>query len=130
MRTYIFRLIAAALLLTVAVSSVNAGGFTATIWQLDWSPDGQSLLYSLYNKGVFIVNLDGESHQILDADSVDWFPDWSPDGKFLISTIEVDDQEGIFLTPLMGGESQRLTEDVGWRPNYYAPNGTLPRYSP
>src|SRR5689334_14332989 len=133
MRSYLYRIMVVILMSLIAISSVsgvNAGGFSAGVGGLNWSPDGKSLLYSVYKEGVFVVNMDGESRRIADADIFDWSPQWSPDGKSIISTIEVDDQAGIFRTPIAGGESERLTEDVGWRPQYYAPNGTQPRLSP
>ena len=130
MRAYAYRIIAAALLLLTAVSSVSAGGFTASIWSVAWSPDGKSLLYTVFKDGVYIANLDGETQRILDADSAEWTPQWSPDGKSIITTMTVDNQAGIFRVPLKDGEPKRLTEDVGWRPEYYAPNGMQPRYSP
>jgi Tol biopolymer transport system component len=132
MRAYVYRILAVSFMLALTVSSVQAGGFSADVGGLSWSPDSKSLLYSVYDDGLYIIapNGDGEPLRIADADIFDWSPQWSPDGKSIISTIEVDNQAGIFRTPIKGDESQRLTEDVGWRPGYYAPNGMQPRYSP
>jgi Tol biopolymer transport system component len=134
MRAYISRMIAVSLLLILALSSgvnaVNAGGFNAGIGGLSWSPDGKSLLYTVFKDGVFVVTPGEDPRRITDTNVFDHEAQWSPDGQSIISTIEVDNQAGIFRTPIAGGEPQRLTEDVGWRPQYYAPNGTHPRLSP
>jgi Tol biopolymer transport system component len=119
------------LLIVLPVFSLQAAGFTAGIGPLAWSPDGESLLYAKRKQGVFIVSLDGsEPMHIADGDDFDLSPQWSPDGEYIISTMQPGTQAGIFRTPVTGGEPEPLTEDVGWRPNYYAPNGTQPVFSP
>ncbi|MBZ0290729.1 MAG: hypothetical protein K8I30_24095 [Anaerolineae bacterium] len=132
MRAYGYRMMAIVLLLTcvVAVSGVRAAGFSASVGGLAWSPDGQLLAYATRKGGVFVVPLGGEPRRLADPDVFDWSPGWSADGHYILSTISMNDQAGVFRTPVEGGEPEQLTEDVGWRPSFYAPNGMGARMSP
>jgi Tol biopolymer transport system component len=113
-------------------SVVRAGGFTASIGQPSWSPDGSRLVYAVRDQGVFIVGTDGENRpqRITEAHTFDLSPVWSPDGLSIVSTIEVNNRSSIYRTPIADGEALALTQDDGWRPDYYAPGGIYPAYSP
>src|SRR5690348_9138280 len=104
MRSWLARIAGLVLLLALTLSQVQAGGFNAGIGGLNWSPDGKSLLYAVYSVGIFVAapNGDGESQRIAMVDRFDTTPQWSPEGKSMISTIEVDNQAGIFRTPIKG----------------------------
>ncbi|MCB9453829.1 MAG: PD40 domain-containing protein [Anaerolineaceae bacterium] len=110
---------------SLAVVPAQAGGFTATIQALAWSPDGQALAFASKD-GLFVVTLDGEQQRITDADPLNLTPAWSADGQALLSVLEVDNQAQIYQTPLSGEAGVALTPDVGWRPTYYAPGGIDP----
>ncbi len=115
--------------LSLAIMPVQAGGFTPTIQALGWSPDGQALAYATKD-GLFVVDLDGNQQRIGDFDPLNLTPAWSADGQSLLSVLEVDNQEQIYRFPLSGAAGTPLTEDVGWRPGYFAPGGIDPVTSP
>ncbi len=117
------------LALSLIVMPAQAGGYTAIIQALVWSPDGQALAFASRD-GLFVVNLDGEQQRITDVDPLNMTPAWSSDGQALLSVLEVNDQAQIYQTPLSGEAGVALTPDVGWRPTYYAPGGVDPVPSP
>lgn len=124
------RVLLCALFLWLAVTmTVQAGGFNAKIGALVWSPDGQSLAYTTKD-GLYVADMDGQQRRIADVDPMNWTLTWSPDGQSILSVLEVDNKANIYRTPVSGGEAEALTQDDGWRPDYYAPGGIEPAYSP
>lgn len=119
-------------LLSLAIAPVQAGGLTATITALVWSPDGQALAYATKD-GLFVVDLDGNQQRIADADPLYKTPTWSPDGQALIATQTVDDQAQIFQFPLSGEAGTALTERLDEQSRFYVPgnfSGSDPVTSP
>ncbi len=95
--------------LSLAIMPVQAGGFTATIQALVWSPDSQALAYAT-KEGLFVVDLDGNQQRIADVDPLNMTPAWSGDGQALLATQSVGDQAQIYQFPLSGEPGIALTE--------------------
>jgi Tol biopolymer transport system component len=118
------------LLLAAASGQGLAAGFSPSIGPVAWSPDGEQIVFTIRDKGVFTVNMEGEQTRVQDTDRFSRSVQWSPDGGHILSTLTVDDQAQIYLTSLADGDKTALTEDVGFRPNYYAPGGIDAQYAP
>ena len=98
-----------------------AGGF-------DWSPDGDSLVYSASLSGgfsstfhtrIFAISLKGgEPHLIVDRDSMNTQPRWSPDGKNIAFVSSGEKSEmvsiwGLYLAAADGSEARMVRDFAG-----------------
>ena len=88
------------------------------------SPDGQSVVFTAFDR-LWIKTLpDGEAARLTDADVGEFHPQWSPDGS-RIAYVTWDDTDGghIMSVPAGGGPATRLTTtaafyyNVAWSPD-------------
>ena len=86
------------------------------------SPDGKKVLYTVreavmkgerseYVNQVFVCNADGsKSIQLTRGDKNSSNPKWSPDGEWVAYTSDRDGKNNLYMLPLGGGESERITD--------------------
>jgi len=99
------------------------------------SPDGTKVLYTVreaimtaerseYINQVFVCNADGSNTiQLTRGEKNSSNPKWSHDGKWIAYTSNRDGKNNLYVLPLAGGESEKLTEtktginDFAWSPD-------------
>ena len=99
------------------------------------SPDGSKVLYSVreaimtadrseYINQVFVCNADGSNTiQLTRGEKNSSNPKWSHDGKWIAYTSNRDGKNNLYILPLNGGESEKLTDsktgvnDFAWSPD-------------
>ena len=86
------------------------------------SPDGNKVLYTVreammtedrseYVNQVWLCNADGSNHiQLTKGDKNSSSPGWSPDGKWISFTSSRDGKANLYLLPVGGGESEKITD--------------------
>jgi dipeptidyl aminopeptidase/acylaminoacyl peptidase len=86
------------------------------------SPDGSKVLYTVreavmtddrseYVNQVWLCNADGSNHvQLTKGDKNSSNPGWSPDGKWISFTSARDGKTNLYLLPVSGGESEKITD--------------------
>jgi dipeptidyl aminopeptidase/acylaminoacyl peptidase len=86
------------------------------------SPDGNKVLYTVreavmtddrseYVNQVWHCNADGSNHvQLTKGDKNSSNPGWSPDGKWISFTSARDGKNNLYVLPVSGGESEKLTD--------------------
>ena len=86
------------------------------------SPDGSKVLYTVreavmtddrseYINQVWLCNADGNNHvQLTKGDKNSSNPGWSPDGKWISFTSARDGKTNLYLLPVSGGESEKITD--------------------
>jgi TolB protein len=76
-----------------------------------WSPDGQSVIYSM--QGYLWRQRLGttEAEQLTAGPQYDFQPDWSPDGRKVVYTSYRGDAEELMLLDLASGETKALTSN-------------------
>jgi dipeptidyl aminopeptidase/acylaminoacyl peptidase len=86
------------------------------------SPDGKKVLYTVreavmkgerseYVNQVFVCNTDGSQHiQLTRGEKNSSNPKWSPDGEWVAYTNDRDGKNNLYVLPLGGGESERITD--------------------
>ena len=86
------------------------------------SPDGSKVLYTVreavmtddrseYVNQVWICNSDGNNHiQLTRGDKNSSNPQWSPDGKWVSFTSSRDGKTNLYVLPVGGGESEKITD--------------------
>lgn len=86
------------------------------------SPDGQKVAYTVreaimtvdrseYINQIFLSNADGTNTiQLTKGDKNNDNPQWSPDGKWIAFTSNRDGKNNLYLLPIAGGESEKLTD--------------------
>src|SRR6476659_2322678 len=96
------------------------------------SPDGSKVLYTVreavmtqerseYINQVFVCNADGSNTiQLTHGDKNSSNPQWSNDGKWIAYTSNRDGKNNLYVIPINGGESEKITdtktgvEDYKW----------------
>jgi len=99
------------------------------------SPDGSKVAYTVreaimtddrseYINQVFLSNSDGSNaFPLTRNDKNNTNPKWSPDGKWIAFTTNRDSKNNLYVIPVSGGESEKLTDvktgvgDFEWRPD-------------
>src|SRR3954469_15783075 len=99
------------------------------------SPDGSKVLYTVreaimtsdrseYINQVFVCNADGSNTiQLTRGDKNSFNPQWSHDGKWIAYTSNRDGKNNLYVLPLNGGESEKITDsksgvgDFHWSPD-------------
>jgi len=92
---------------------------------LAWSPDGQSLVYSMQGS-LWVQALGSDTAMQLTAGpGYDYQPDWSPDGSQVVFTRYADDALELYLVDMETRDVTRLTDDgaVNVEPRW-SPDGT------
>src|SRR5690242_16447348 len=86
------------------------------------SPDGNKVLYSVreavmtydrseYVNQIFLCNADGSNTiQLTRGDKNSSNPNWSPDGKWISFTSSRDGKNNLYILPVSGGESEKITD--------------------
>ncbi len=86
------------------------------------SPDGNKVLYTVreavmtndrseYINQVWVCNSDGSNHiQLTKGDKNSANPRWSPDGKWISFTSARDGKNNLYILPVGGGESEKITD--------------------
>ena len=86
------------------------------------SPDGSKVLYTVreavmtddrseYVNQVFLCNSDGSNTvQLTKGDKNSASPRWSPDGKWIAFTSSRDGKNNLYILPVGGGESEKITD--------------------
>ncbi len=86
------------------------------------SPDGSKVLYTVreavmtddrseYINQVWLCNSDGSyAIQLTKGDKNSSNPKWSPDGKWIAFTSSRDSKTNLYVLPVGGGESEKLTD--------------------
>ena len=109
-----------------------AGGPTSTILELatldnadlDWSPDGASLAFAIFEtkKGRYEIHaIDLESHatrRLIEVDSDARQPRFSPDGKFLAYTCEESGRDEVHVNRLSDGRQWQVSTNGGSMPRW------------
>lgn len=96
------------------VTSLSSGGVMGT-----WSPDGHRLLFSSFDRRMYMVNDDGTGIRLVTGDSLDeQFPVLSPDGKRIVFMTQRNSTAGVTLMELYvidadGSRLARLTTTTG-----------------
>ncbi len=99
------------------------------------SPDGKKVVYTVreaimkgdrseYCNQVFLCNADGSSKiQLTRGDKNSSNPRWRPDGEWIAYTSDRDGKNNLYLLPIGGGESEKITDvktsvgDFDWSPD-------------
>jgi dipeptidyl aminopeptidase/acylaminoacyl peptidase len=86
------------------------------------SPDGNKVLYTVreavmtddrseYVNQVWMCNADGNNAvQLTKGDKNSSNPKWSPDGKWIAFTSSRDSKNNLYILPVAGGESEKITD--------------------
>src|SRR5678815_1869433 len=86
------------------------------------SPDGNKVLYTVreavmtddrseYVNQVWLCNANGANQiQLTKGDKNSSNPAWSPDGKWISFTSSRDGKANLYLLPVSGGESEKITD--------------------
>ena len=86
------------------------------------SPDGNKVLYTVreavmsddrseYVNQVFVSNADGSNViQLTRGEKNSANPKWSPDGKWIAYTSNRDSKNNLYILPINGGESERISD--------------------
>lgn len=88
---------------------------------MDWSPDGNSLVYAsaLGKNGVndlYVANINDPTKklQLTNHNAEDVHPTWSPDGKNIAFASERDGNRQIYVMNANGGDLKRITNNQGY----------------
>jgi TolB protein len=91
---------------------------------LAWSPDSQSLVYSMQGS-LWTQRIDSNApNEITDGAGYDYQPDWSPDGKTIVFARYLRDAEELYTLDLQSGLATQITKggDVNLEPRW-SPDG-------
>ncbi|HUA16871.1 MAG TPA: winged helix-turn-helix domain-containing protein [Verrucomicrobiae bacterium] len=96
---------------------LDTGSIMAHHGEIDWSPDGQSIVFA-GPSGLYTVRLDNSAVNRITAPPLgvdDWGPTFSPDGKsvMFVRTHQVGAPDEIWTVPAPGGEGTRRLSERG-----------------
>jgi Tol biopolymer transport system component len=67
--------------------------------------------HSEYINRIYVCNADGsDSIQLTKGDKNSSNPKWSPDGQWVAFTSDRDSKNNLYILPLLGGESEKITD--------------------
>ena len=93
----------------------------------DWSPDGQSVVYAMYQgdkRGIHVRNPDGVNYFRL-TEELDFSPLWSPDSKTIAFLSRRDGNPEIYVMNADGSEQKRVSDSEGVESDLsWSPDGT------
>lgn len=102
---------------------------------LEWSPNGQYLVYATYSprSDVFVVDVyNRQVYNLTDDWAEDRYPSWSPDGQHIVFYSNRDQlltsRFEVYVTRVTGSETQRITFTEAAYP-VWSPDGTQLVYS-
>ena len=102
-------------IIEVAPEVLEAGDY---VWPMGWTSDSQKLIFQDNAKGLFAIPASGgnweEIFRFPDPKKVKERNEWltlSPDGKFIAYQSTQGNNEDIYVMPVRGGESVRITDD-------------------
>lgn len=86
------------------------------VWSPRWSPNGESLVFSIYQEAlrqVYIIDANGENlRDLIDGRATDYSPAWSPNGQYIAYASLGGGERNVYLTDATGDTSQLLTGDL------------------
>jgi Tol biopolymer transport system component/DNA-binding winged helix-turn-helix (wHTH) protein len=96
---------------------IDTGSIKLRRREIDWSPDGQDIVFS-GDGGLYLVTVEGGvTHRVSTpaVDSEDWGPSFSPDGESLmfVRSLKIGAPDEIWILPKRGGEGRRLLAERG-----------------
>ena len=123
---------------TIATHELGLASEVLAERDLDWSPDGQHVAYSLCtvadavcDERVFVAATDGSGvSQVGDEGLTAWRPRWSPDGSLLAFSGHRDGvEQGVYLMESDGTDVRRISsvaddEQYGFFSVSWSPDGT------
>lgn len=109
--------------------SYRLPGSPASLWAVDWSPDGKKFAFSNAEE-LFVINTDGTGKQqlttvqpTLTGTTADYDPRWSPDGtKILFQRYESSIRATTYLMNADGSNQRKLFNFESYTP-HWSPDG-------
>lgn len=117
-----------------AISKANGGGVVNMTYAPRFSPDGNSLCFSLILDGrsaIYTMNIaEGKIRRLTDHKAIDTSPDFSKDGKRIVFTSNRSGKEKIYIMNVDGTNVQRVTNGEGkYSQPTFSPRGDFIAFS-
>lgn len=117
-----------------AISKANGGEHVNMTYAPRFSPDGQSICFSLIIGGksaVYTMNiLEGKIRRLTDHKAIDTSPAYSPDGRSIVFTSNRSGKEKIYIMNVDGSNVRRVTNGEGkYSQPIFSPRGDFIAFS-
>ncbi|MDR2464489.1 MAG: Tol-Pal system protein TolB [Holosporales bacterium] len=100
-----------------AISRANGGASVSMTYAPRFSPDGQSVCFSLISNGksaVYVMNIfDGKIRRLTNHIAIDTSPAYSPDGRSIVFTSDRSGKEKIYIMNADGSNVRLVTHGDG-----------------